>query len=624
MTKPIAQNKYYLVEDYSPSIDYRDGAVISLTPEACYQLGKAGIKYNILEDFYEEKMLKTDDDRYFTEQLKWFKDFDKILKGNIDYCSRYDLELARSHYYALKYFVDSVIIQARIFGDVISRIKPDGIVYVCEEKGRVDDFDIYDLCNNRRSFFLKLSSLICKKHAVPLQVEYSPVKNAHVNYMSIIIKFTKIVLKKIRLKSVYYFFKYRKYSKFISGRNNGLSMLVLHSGWLGIDILARKVMALGDKIYFMDGSKITRVSDVIQKDVLDLTKYDISEKQKINDDCIKVFAIIMTSKEITGWINDKCGIEITGLVEPYFLNFLENICAKNISEFILLKKFYYDKKIDLIIVRSSAEKDSIGPLLAARCFGKRLCFQHGIMHDKMMVALTELDLVDQYFAMDGISEEYFKDCLRLGYASGCKISQSSHYLRAVAERCERKRFPGPIVYAPTRIFAGLNVFNVNYYTLTRYYEFQKAVIDLLGSIKDKHFIYKCTKDQEWLSNSVLQHLKDRGYKNIVVEKKPLLECLHKTERLILDYPSTGFYEAAACGISVMSLWYDTFKIDGKIKSYFGRSLKDFSTIPEAIQHIRDFIDAPAENFVMDLPLNDASITDILKEIRDKKGLDVTG
>lgn len=624
MAKSGVQNKYYFVEDYDPSIEYGDGAVISLTPEACYQLKKSGIEYKIVEDIYNEKELKADDDKYFAEQLKWFKDFDRVLKNNVAYCREHNLELARSHYYELKYFVDSITIQARCFDNVISRIGADRIVYVCVEKNNKVESNIYDLCNNRRGLFLKLALLACKKHNVPAEIKYAAIKDTGISYSSTVKGMIKRALKKLHFKSAYYFFKYNKLSRLLGGNRCELNMLFLHSGWLGVDILVRKSMSSGCRIYFRDGNKITLISDVIQKNVLDLTKFNSSEKQKIASDLFRAFGCVMASKEVMGWINDRCGMEVNELVEPYFKGFLCNICIRNITEFVLLKKFYDDKKIDFVIVRSSAEEDSVGPLLAANGSNKRACFQHGIMHDTNVVALTELDLVDHYFAMDGISENYFRDCSKLEHVSECNVSQAPHYLKAISERCKNDRRAKEIVYAPTRIFAGLNVHNVNYYTLTRYYEFQRAVIDLLGNIKDKRFVYKCTRDQEWLDNSVLRHLEDKGYKNIVVERMPLSDCLKRAERLILDYPSTGFYEALAAGVPVMSLWYNLFKMDDRVRSYFGKSIQGFSTISEAMQRIENFINAPSGDFVVRIPLNDRDAIETLKEISSARGKNVAG
>ena len=63
--------KTYLVEEYSPDINFdKDSAIVALTPEACYQLNKAGIKYSIIEDYYDEVKLSAAVDEYYESHKK--------------------------------------------------------------------------------------------------------------------------------------------------------------------------------------------------------------------------------------------------------------------------------------------------------------------------------------------------------------------------------------------------------------------------------------------------------------------------------------------------------------------------------------------------------------------------
>ena len=104
---------------------------------------------------------------------------------------------------------------------------------------------------------------------------------------------------------------------------------------------------------------------------------------------------------------------------------------------------------------------------------------------------------------------------------------------------------------------------------------------------------------------------EKGYGNIRIERKPLVECMGKAERIIFDYPSTGFYEAAVSGIAAMSLCHETFGIDDQIMKFFGKNIQNFSSIPEAIQKMENFINADPEDFLINMPLSDIDLVDIL-------------
>ena len=72
--------KYYLVEAYSLELRFeKNSYVVALTPLAAYELDKAGIKYSILEDYYDEAEFLKEEDAYFKDQLAWFDKFDNFL-----------------------------------------------------------------------------------------------------------------------------------------------------------------------------------------------------------------------------------------------------------------------------------------------------------------------------------------------------------------------------------------------------------------------------------------------------------------------------------------------------------------------------------------------------------------
>ncbi|MDP3791534.1 MAG: hypothetical protein Q8R38_05790 [Candidatus Omnitrophota bacterium] len=603
--------KCYLVEDHLPDVDYGNNMVIALTPEACYDLGRTGIQYKLIEDYYSVDDLKTEEDAYFNDQLQWFNYFDEILKQNITYCREHNIGLSKAHFYQLKYFIDSIIIQARVLREVLFNIKPDSIVYVCLKKkdNAVDDF--YDLSNNKRTFFKKLVTLVCEKYGTPLSIKCGAQENIPANQLHCLVKEIKKILKRLRCKSVYYFFKYGKINKFIQkpADRARLSLFVLHAGWLGIDMIIKDSIARGNRVFFKDQNRVVLISDIIQKDVLKLSCNTDGQKD-ITSDCVKAFSDIRMKKDVIGWISGKCGLDISSVITPYFKHFIEHVCLRNLTEILLLKNFYKKENIDYVVARSSSEEDSIGAFLAAADHNKRVVFQHGITYDTKVAGVTELDLVDHYFAMDSISERYFKDCIRPGFPAKCNISRSSHYLGAIKSRYKNRRCQNNVImYVPTKVFTGVNVYNVNFYTLPWYYEMQKSIIDYFAAIEDRHFIYKYASGQSWQHRSLLSYIKDKKYSNISVKTRPLAKCLHGPERIIFDYPSTGLFEAAVSGIPVMSLWHKTFKIDESIESFFGSSLKIFNTIPEAISVIANFIDAPARDFVLEIPLPDRSAID---------------
>ena len=73
------KNRWYILEDLDKSIDYGGHNILALTPRVCYELDKRGVKYSILEDFYNEAELTKSADKYFfSVYIKGFRTIRRI------------------------------------------------------------------------------------------------------------------------------------------------------------------------------------------------------------------------------------------------------------------------------------------------------------------------------------------------------------------------------------------------------------------------------------------------------------------------------------------------------------------------------------------------------------------
>ena len=76
--------KTYLVEEYRSNIEFdKDSVVVALTPKVCYQLDKKGIKYSIIEDYYDEVELSNQVEAYRQSVFQWIDELDEFLQNNI-------------------------------------------------------------------------------------------------------------------------------------------------------------------------------------------------------------------------------------------------------------------------------------------------------------------------------------------------------------------------------------------------------------------------------------------------------------------------------------------------------------------------------------------------------------
>lgn len=617
------KNHWYLVEDFDPESDYSGKEILALTPEACFALGERGISYSVIEDFSDRGLLKSRESEYFHEQLQWFRDFDSILKENIKFCRDHNIDLAYAHYYQIKNFVDSIIIQAAMLKDFFDKQMPGKVTYIYREKPAKDRTTIYDLYNNDRSFLLPVFKKLCEKAG--LACSFIALKRPPEGSGPSVRLKAKAALKRLlgaaHGKDAYYFFKYAKFNPSKKAPpDKRLNVLSLHAGCLAMDALLKDLIGSGSKVLLKNGKEVTFISSALHKRAVLLDpSVENGASLLILEDCKNAAEFILKEDgKLVKWISGKCGFNAIDIVGPYFKDFIINICSANIIEFPLIKDLLEKEKVDFVISRSSSEKESIAPMLAAAQSKRRVCFQHGCnAMDNDFDRVIELDLCDYYFTMHDQAESDMKmDASKDHIGRDCGIFQAPYQLRAASERIKGgAKDKDLVIFMPTKLFFGFNQFNSYWYPLTWYFEFQKAVVDCLAERKDFRFIYKYAAGQEWLENSVLPYIKKKSISNIVIENRFLLDCISGAGRVIMDCPATALYEVSACGIPVLSLYDTSLKVRDSAVKLFGNSLRRFSDFSEATAIINEFLDSDPEAFRPDVGFTPASAVEILTGLK---------
>jgi hypothetical protein len=115
-------------------------------------------------------------------------------------------------------------------------------------------------------------------------------------------------------------------------------------------------------------------------------------------------------------------------------------------------------------------------------------------------------------------------------------------------------------------------------------------------------------------NPIPDFIKDNRFSNIEVATNPFPQHLRSADRVICDFPSTGFYESVIAGVPTMSLYHKALIVRKSAVDYFGNLLKPFSDSREAIKHIEEFLNSKAELYRATVDVEDSHILDILEEV----------
>jgi len=610
----------YMVEDFQPGSVKPGDRVVAISPEAAYDLDKEGMEYSIAEDYYPAEELFEGEENYFREQLEWFGSFDSLLREKILYCALENVDLATAHYYRVKCFVDALVIYARTFAKLLYKSETSEILYF-RKRGVGFSKSFYAPFDAQKTVLCALVSLLASHRGIRFSVSEVPVYPKKQAGQVFSAENAKDKLKKFHVRSALRVIKYEKWKALFLKKKEvePINILSLHAGTMGNDELMKDVISSGGKVFLKEGRRILSINDLFERDSLDMGDLGCQdESMNVREALKEVLDDFMQDRALAGWINDKCGVDVSDIIKPYFEDLILNVIFENLMELPVLKEFLAREEIDFVVSRSSSEKESVSSLLAAADGGKRVCMQHACgayecKHDH----ITDLAFFDYYFAMHGDAEDQAKSiCANSSYIAGCEIHQAPwQMLNLFGRYRNNERDPSLVLYIPSKLFLGFRCFNGMRYSVEWYYKFQKFLIDFFVSRKNFKFIFKHATGQLWAENSILRYIREKHCRNIYIETRPLSECLGKAGRAFTDYPSTSFYEAVASGIPVMSLYPRELKIMPQSEKLFGRSLREFKDIRGAISAVDEFLSADPSAYMVDIPMRETDVVEVLREIK---------
>jgi hypothetical protein len=102
---------------------------------------------------------------------------------------------------------------------------------------------------------------------------------------------------------------------------------------------------------------------------------------------------------------------------------------------------------------------------------------------------------------------------------------------------------------------------------------------------------------------------------------PLTEYLLSANRVICDYPSTGFYESVTAGVPTVCLYHEALKVRKSGVDYFGNLMKPFSKFPKAINIIDEFLSNAPNLYIKTMETGDESVLNILKGVSGEEHVD---
>ena len=626
--------KLYLVESYSPSLKFEgnDNMIIALTPLAAYELDKAGIKYIILEDYYDEAEFLKEEEAYFKDQLAWFDKFDNLLFHIFPEAKSKNLKLATSHYFYIKSMIDSLVLRSKVIGIFINKVKPNSIIYAstrCEEDS-ISSAEHPLLFRKSQSLFSRLTPMFCKKYNVDFQriilKEVADPNSIHPKYKSFINRLKNGLKANNYARNLWYYYKIFSISDIFprSFKNHSHNLFFLKNLGFVKDII-KETLEKGHGVYYKPNNDIIKQSFPYHK-VVGCINSNITSAPK-NE--IKNFPKEVEKADIFSGVNNYCGIDISAILLPRLIYFISDFCPHLISLINNYLEFYNDNQIDMVFTPHMVSVDEHAAIIATRYSEKTksACLQHG--DEAFALKLWDYGEYlpyDMYFTTNNEREEYIKRRIELGNL-GTKVFQypNRYEILPKVNRPKKKRgSPADqktLVYVPIMYQWDNTFWNEARVPDTWYFSWHKELVKFFDSRKDFNFIWKGIPASNEIYDPIPNLINDRGYKNIKYATESFAKWIKKADLILLDYPSTALYEAAVSGLPVMSLYFAPFNVvrESAIE-LFGKSLQAFCNFTEGIAKIDDFLNSNSDDFIVSIPHSETPVVETLKHILNQESI----
>jgi len=605
--------KLYLLEAYDPNIQFNDGAVVALTPEVCYHLDENRIDYNIIDDFYDEDDIFEDRYNFLQDQSNWFGDFDKFLKDNVDALNRYDLNLASTYSTYIKTnIVDLIILKSNILKSLFDELNPSCVIYVTlplNTKVLTDN-----LSYSGKSIYAQLIPLLCKKHSIPLTELFGDSAKNTKNITSRMIKTFRGIWKYIPgiLKIMGSIFSKKK-------QKSTLNILQLNFSYNGFDVIKNGFIR-GHTVYLLSGNKIFKFYR------LGIKFFDIEYKSDGTENALNDWnkaAQLLEMHELIKWINEKCSLDVSDIVLPNLKHFVLNICPDLLRHYMAFIAFYERESINIVVSPYMQSTIELGAIAAANKYEhtKTMCVEHGDdIFTNLFWRLKELINFDVLVVSDKENKQYLEYICNQ-YKTETNIYNISERMFPIIKIGDLRKtgkfnnlnMKNEIIYLPTfltwdalRIDANIHI------SPTKYYKFQKSLLEYFSEKKDYTFIWKGLFQSESLYNPIPDIIIDKDINNIRTETEPFKKYIPYANKVICDYPSTGMYESIIAGVPTMCLCSDKLRMRHSGIKLFENVIKFYHNVDEAIDYIDEFISADSEKYTATLETCDKNLIDIIE------------
>lgn len=322
---------------------------------------------------------------------------------------------------------------------------------------------------------------------------------------------------------------------------------------------------------------------------------------------------------LTDGLDDACGVPVAGVVESRLRYFVTTVAPLLVEGSKQFAEVYRAHGVESVVLAYLSEPEEFAALAARhRSPGVRSVFLH---HGNEAFEFSCVESVTRAYDVYVTSTDEEQSALERRRTLGrfaSAVCQASERLDLFAARVRTSTPTGDrrrLVYVPTVYTWDDASWIEGVVWSSGYYAWQCALLDLLTARDDYEIIWKALPGSSMLTDPIPELIRRSGVSHVRYETGRLDACYAGADRVLLDYPSTPLYEAAAAGLPVFSLYHrPSSMIRPSACAAFGRALQPYNNIADGLLAVSRFLDAPREHYKVALARTSRSFTQALSDV----------
>jgi len=589
---------------------------VALTPNASYQLDKAGIDYATFGDYFSSGEAWEDTDSYLESQAFWIKEFDEFAQELFPDAKKLKIKLASLYFENIRYMVDCIILSSRILSKFIREAKPAKIWFVPEVYGE-DRLSLRDSFAFGESQFYRLAPIICKQENVPFEKLAPESENCiatdtdkkslfnTAKKQKLSLKEKSLAKLKLAKKPLSRYLCLFSAFAFIKDKKIGNVLVVRESSF--VNAFYRDCKKYGFGVYYKQNGFIYKLDWF--PSLADTSFKDMEYKSSGRGINFPAAVNNFTEGAIMRWINEEAGVDVSSLLYSRIQFFLEDVFAETLFRIKKYLAFYSKHHIDFVISYTLSGIDDHAAVAAANVSATTKCiyFSHGA--DALGIKtryFTDYCFFDYLFVSTPCEVSYIRDLAALFHNERIIIEEYDHF-RNQFERYRKpidknldKRNKQVVLFVPIireeRIDLPIERGQLLQWD---YFKWHNALIEYFSARKDCHFIWKSLPQGYDRGDTIQEILDDKDSRNIEFSSCRLADCFTKVDKVICDIPSTAFFECIFAGLPTVALYVPKDQdIQNKAHIDYKKSIQPYANIKEGLKAVEEFLNSDPQEYIV--------------------------